>query len=326
MTMSTDTLRVSPGVDPLQKPEGAQSIKWGSAIFIVTLHVLVFGGILCAVCGWTPWFFSWSALISVPVGVVLFGWIGIGVCYHRLLTHKSFETPRWFERLLTMLAFCNLEGSSVWWVSVHRRHHHHSDTRPDPHTPLVNFLWSHVGWLLFFNPAIEGSAVYENTKDLQRDPFHVWMHKYNGWLLVWAAHVVIIFWIGFCIGLVDGDVLDGYQNGVNFIVWGVLVRTVFFWNITWLVNSATHVWGYQNYKSGDEAGNVWWVAILTGGEGWHNNHHHDQCCATVQHKWWEFDPSYYAIRLFGLLGLVRRKTIKTRERKLKSAPAVREVT
>ncbi len=312
MTMFTDTVRDPSGTDPLQIPSGVCSIKWGSAIFIVSLHLMVLSGATLACCGVIPSFFSWNSFTAMILGIVVFGWVGIGVCYHRLLTHRSFETPRWFERLLAMLAFCNLEGSSLWWVSVHRRHHHHSDTRPDPHTPLVNFLWSHVGWLLFFNPQIEGPEVYKNTKDLQKDPFHVWMHKYHGWLLVWALHVVLIFSIGFVVGNTDDDPFSGYQSGVSFIVWGVLVRTVVFWNITWLVNSATHVWGYQNYKSGDEARNSWWVAILTGGEGWHNNHHHDQCSATVQHKWWEFDPSYYMIRFFALLGLI--KNVKTPKR------------
>jgi fatty-acid desaturase len=314
MTMSDDNVRDPSGVDPLQMPSGVRAIKWGSATFIVSLHVVVFVGAILALCDVVPSLFSFRALLMLVLGIVVFGWVGIGVCYHRLLTHRSFECPRWFERFLTMIAFCNLEGSSLWWISVHRRHHHHSDTRPDPHTPLVNFLWSHVGWLLFINPAIEGSEVYKNTKDLQKDPFHVRMHKGNLWLSVWLLHVAIIFSIGFAVGFMRNDVHEAYKEAVSFVVWGVFVRTVAFWNITWLVNSATHVWGYQNYKSGDEARNSWWVAILTGGEGWHNNHHHDQCSATVQHKWWEFDPSYYVIRLFELLGLVKNIKMPARNK------------
>ncbi len=312
--IKADSVRDPSNVDPLQIPEGVRSPNWVSAIFIISLHLFVVVGGVLALCGLVPSFFSGSALALMFALIVPIGWCGIGICYHRLLTHRSFECSRWFERLLTMLAFCNLEGSSLWWVSVHRRHHHHSDTQPDPHTPLVNFLWSHIGWLLFFNKAIEGEAVYQNTRDLQRDPFHVWMHRHNRWLLVWLLHAIVIFAVGFVIGFAQDGITKAYQTALGFVVWGVAVRTVFFWNSTWLVNSATHMWGYQNYKSKDESRNSWWVAIITGGEGWHNNHHYDQVSATVQHRWWEIDPSYYIICTFRLLGLVWN--VKTPDRKI----------
>ncbi len=304
MNSPNESIRDPSQVDPLQVPEGTIKVKWGSAIFIIALHFLVFGGGVLAIFGIIPSFFSWSAFGMMIALIPILGWGGIGMGYHRLFTHQSFTCRRWFARLLAILGGCNLEGSLLWWVSTHRRHHQKVDTQPDPHTPLVNFLWSHVGWLLFFNPAIEGANVYQNTRDLQKDGFYVLMHKYNLWTFFWALHVVIIFFVGFFFGGYLGGETDPYQNGIGFVVWAVLVRTVLFWNVTWLVNSATHVWGYQNYPSTDESRNNLYVAILTGGEGWHSNHHHDQGSASNHHKWWEIDFVYYAIKVLAVVGII----------------------
>ncbi|MSR73268.1 acyl-CoA desaturase [Candidatus Parcubacteria bacterium] len=304
MNSSNKSIRDPSRVDPLQVPEGTIQVKWGSAIFIVALHLIVFVGGFLALFGLIPSFFSWPAFYMMIGLIPILGWGGIGMGYHRLFTHQSFTCRSWFSRLLCILGGCNLEGSMLWWVSTHRRHHQKVDTQPDPHTPLVNFLWAHVGWLLFFNSAIEGANVYQNTRDLQKDGFNVLMHKYNLWTFFWALHVVIIFFIGFLFGVSLGGEVDPYQNGISFVVWAVLVRTVIFWNVTWLVNSATHVWGYQNYPSDDESRNNWWVAIFTGGEGWHSNHHHDQVSASNQHRWWEVDLVYCAIKILAAVSVI----------------------
>jgi len=93
------------------------------------------------------------------------------------------------------------------------------------------------------------------------------------------------------------------QFGASLLVWGVIVRTVVVWHITWSVNSITHLFGYRNYETGENSRNNWLVALLTVGEGWHNNHHEDPASASVQHRWWEIDITYYEIKLLEKLGL-----------------------
>jgi stearoyl-CoA desaturase (delta-9 desaturase) len=92
--------------------------------------------------------------------------------------------------------------------------------------------------------------------------------------------------------------------GLSWLVWGVALRVVYVWHITWSVNSLSHIFGYRNYDTKDASRNNWFVALITGGEGWHNNHHHDQRAASVQHHWWEYDANYYTIRFFERMGLI----------------------
>ncbi len=254
-----------------------------------------------------PWLFSWSGMILALVGVYLFGGIGINLCCHRLLTHRSFSCPRWFERLLTLVAFCNLEGSSVRWVAIHRMHHRFSDHRPDPHSPLVDFLWGHLVWMFVQHPDVcEETSLEHYTADLRKDPFHGWMHRNYRWLAVWAIHALIITGIGATIGATTtGDTAGALQMGLSWLIWGVMVRMVLVWHITWSINSITHLWGYQSYRSTDQSRNNWLLGFLAFGEGWHNNHHADQRSASNWHHWWEVDLTYMVIRFLGLLGLAK---------------------
>lgn len=273
-------------------------INWSVALSLLAVHVL-------ALAALAPWLFSWSGLALMLVGLYAFGTLGINVCYHRLLTHRSFKTPRWVERLLTVLGLCNLQGSSISWVTAHRRHHQHSDHEPDPHSPLVNFLWSHVGWLLVDNPDIRSSAAFARyAGDLCRDPFHMKLERYQLWVGVWVAHVALFFLGGFLLGwAATGAAMGGVQLGLSWLVWGVLVRMVIVWHITWGINSVTHLWGYRNYETRDDSRNNLLLGYLSMGEGWHNNHHADQRSAAHGHRWWELDISYLTIRLMEGLGM-----------------------
>ena len=103
-------------------------------------------------------------------------------------------------------------------------------------------------------------------------------------------------------------------GGVPWLIWGGFVRSVLVLHTTWLVNSATHIWGYRTYATRDQSTNLWWVALLTFGEGWHNNHHAFPTSAKQGLRWWELDMTYLAIRVLAALGLVHR---------VKLPPAVR---
>lgn len=264
---------------------------------IIAVHLL---GLLAFV----PYFFSWIGLFSMIVGVHLFGQ-GITIGYHRLLTHRSFKTPQWVEYTLTTLGLCCLQDSPVQWVTTHRIHHVHSDHQPDPHTPLVNFFWSHIGWLIVKNRETHSLKSMEKfAKDLLRDPFYMYIEKKP----MTRAYIALLqlpvfFLIGYIVGWIGWGQASALQLGLSMIVWAVYVRVIAVWHISWSVNSLTHMFGYQNYKTDEHSRNNWLIAFFTVGEGWHNNHHEDPSTANLHHKWWEFDLSYYEIKFLEKLGL-----------------------
>ena len=274
-------------------------IRWTYALPILGLHLLALLAVL-------PWFFSWTGVIVMVLGVWIFGQ-GINLCYHRILTHRSAILPKWLEHFFVLMALCCMEDTPGKWVSMHRYHHKHSDHEDDPHTPLVNFLWSHIGWLIIKNSATHNIATYRKyAPDILKDPFYMKMEKSLSWVWVYIGHAVLYYLIGFAIGWGTGGLMAGVQFGASLLVWGVFVRTVAVWHITWSVNSLTHLFGYSNYKTDDHSRNNWFVALLALGEGWHNNHHHDPASASNQHRWWEIDLTYYHIKLLEKLGLATK--------------------
>jgi fatty-acid desaturase len=282
----------------LALPVGAQHrrINWRYAIGVGFYH-------LVALLVFIPGFFSWSGLLVAVLGIYVFGGLGINVCYHRLLTHRSFACPRWLEHALAVLGVCCLQDAPARWVAVHRQHHHHSDEHPDPHSPLVNFFWAHMGWLMYENNEFDRLAAYQRyAKDLLRDPFYKMLER-NSALIVLASWLVF-FAAGCLVGALAGSsTLQSLRFGGLMLLWGVFVRTVLVWHITWSVNSLSHFWGYRNYATNDDSRNNAFVAFLTTGEGWHNNHHADPGAANCSHHWWEFDGIYWTIRGFALVGL-----------------------
>lgn len=316
--MATDTLpeqeideEVTPD-DPQRMPASQRHLKWPEssvepvqvrwryAIGIPLVHVL-------ACLAFHPWFFSWTGVVLAILGLYVFGTLGINLCYHRMLTHQGLTAPKWLEHSLAILGVCTLQDTPACWVAMHRIHHKHSDDRPDPHSPLVNFLWGHCGWLMFTNREFKNVNKYERfVRDLLRDPFYMKLERNENWLWVYLGSVVTFFLAGFAIGWpTGGTAMDGVQFGASLAVWGVFVRTVLTWHITWSVNSVTHVWGYKNYDTGDNSRNNILVGLWSNGEGWHNNHHADQRAAAHGHKWWEFDVTWLTIRFLEKLGLVK---------------------
>lgn len=302
---------------PLPDAVDPGAIRWIYAVPIVALHALALAAAL-------PWLFSWTGLIVMVLGVHVFGQ-SINICYHRQLTHQSFVTSKWLEHLFVILALCGMQDSPGRWVANHRYHHQHSDAQPDPHSPLVSFFWAHVGWLLARNSATAEMDMYRRyARDILADPFYMKLEK-NRWLMfyIYVAHAAAIFALAFAAGwVIDGNALAGLQFGLSVLVWGVFVRTVVVWHITWSVNSLTHLVGYRNHATDENSRNSFFVALITLGEGWHNNHHHDQTAASNQHRWWELDAVYYQIKLLGLLGLARN-IVPLRKHRIARAQALR---
>ncbi len=254
-------------------------INWITAIFMLLFHVGAFAALF---------FFSWKAFFLAAFLYWVGGSLGIGMGYHRLLTHRGYKTPKWVEYFLTTCAVLSLEGGPIFWVATHRIHHQYSDKEGDPHSPRDGKWWAHVGWILV------GKSMHHDTKtlsryvpDLAKDKFHVWITKF---------HYVPITVLGLAL-LVAG--------GFPFMLWGICLRTVVGLHATWLVNSATHIWGKRRFETRDDSTNSWWVALFSFGEGWHNNHHAHPVSARHGLAWYEIDLNWYGIWALSKLGLAR---------------------
>ena len=276
-----------PAVEPRRDghPGDWTDLDWPTVIWIGGVHLAALAA---------PWYFTWSGL---AICLFLY-WVtgGLGVClgYHRLLTHGSFSTHPAVRFLFAWLGGISGEGSALVWVANHRKHHVFSDHDGDPHTPRDGGLWAHMLWI-FPGRSPEVLAAHTNrwAPDLARDGGIRFLHQT---FLLW--HVLI----GAAL-LGVGWALYGRDVGISWLIWGLAVRMVIVFHITWLVNSATHMWGYRNYETSDDSRNLWWVGLLAFGEGWHNNHHAFQRMACHGHKWWEVDTTYWVILALEKLGL-----------------------
>jgi sn-1 stearoyl-lipid 9-desaturase len=276
-------------------------IAWLDAAGLAIGHVL-------ALLAFVPWFFSWTGVIFAAIGLYAFGTLGISLCYHRLLTHRGVVCPRWLEHAFAVLGLCCLQDSPARWVAYHRRHHEHADKQPDPHSPLVHFVWAHMGWLLIKNRELTRLRIVERyAKDILRDPFYARLERNFGWF--W---LVVVSWSLFFFGGViaewirGGSAIEGLQAGLSVLIWGVFVRTALVWHITWSVNSVTHLWGYRNYETDESSRNNVIIGFISNGEGWHNNHHADPRSARHGHLWWELDVTWLTIRVLMALGLAHK--------------------
>jgi fatty-acid desaturase len=283
---------------PLPAVVGLRRITWFAAILLLVYHLI-------ALLAFVPWFFSWTGVVLAVIGDYVFGVLGINLCYHRLLAHRAFRCPKWLEHTLAILGFCCVQDTPARWVAVHRRHHQHADEQPDPHSPLVNFFWGHMGWILVENQELNRLGIYERyARDILRDRFYKGLERN-----LWQLWIIVMSWAAFFLGgfstelMLGGTMTEAAQFGLSLLIWGVFVRTVVVWHQTWAVNSITHLWGYRNYVTDEASRNNLFVGIISNGEGWHNNHHADPRSAKHGHRWWELDTTYLTIRLLVMLGL-----------------------
>jgi stearoyl-CoA desaturase (delta-9 desaturase) len=255
-------------------------IKWGTAIFLVLTHAAAIAALF---------YWNWPAVIT---GVILYwvaGSLGIGMGFHRLITHRGYKVPKVVEYFLVTCGSLALEGGPIQWAATHRMHHAHTDRFGDPHTPRDGGWWAHIGWVLRGTAQDhDQETLRQYTPDLLKDRYYVWLDKY---------YYVPLVAVG--LGLLG---LGGWQV----LLWGVFLRVTLALHSTWLVNSATHMWGKRRFETGDDSRNSWWVALLTFGEGWHNNHHAHPTSARHGLRWYEIDFNWWGIRTFQLLGLARR--------------------
>ena len=231
--------------------------------------------------------FSWRNLIVALVLHWMAVGLGISMGYHRLHTHRGFKTYKWFDYFLAICGTLTLEGGPIFWVATHRLHHQYSDTPDDPHTPRVSGFWAHMGWIIF------GEAQHSDTArlaryapDLGKDPFYRWLSTYH-WVPLTVLGLALLAW-----------------GGWGMVAWAIFLRVTVGLHATWMINSATHMFGSQRFKTDDDSRNVWWVALLTFGEGWHNNHHAHPVSAKHGMAWYEFDWTWVSLKLLSAVGLV----------------------
>jgi stearoyl-CoA desaturase (delta-9 desaturase) len=229
--------------------------------------------------------------------------LGISMGYHRLHTHRSYQVPLALEYFFAVCGTLTLEGGPVFWVATHRLHHQKSDLPGDPHSPQDGGWWAHMGWLLAGDTHHSNAALFSKyAPDLLKDRFYVWLNDYH-----WVPMVVL-------------GVLLGAIGGLPFVLWGIFLRVVVGLHCTWLVNSATHMWGSRRFETRDDSRNNWLIALITSGEGWHNNHHAHPTSARHGLAWYEFDLSWIQIQILKFLGIAK----SVRVAKTNSALAERE--
>ena len=256
----------------------SDKINWNTIAFVVFFHVFAIGALFT---------FSWQNFVAAFVLWWVAGSLGVGVGYHRLLTHRGFTAPKWLEYFLSILGTLALQSGPLTWVTTHRLHHAFTDGEKDPHSPRHGTYWAHMGWI-FRGTAQNQSwtTMVRYCPDIAKDSFQVLLNKYY-----YIPTIVV------AIGLLA-------IGGWTMVLWGVVLKTVIGWHFTWLVNSATHLWGTRRFETRDDSRNNGLIAAVTFGEGWHNNHHAHPRSAKHGLAWYEFDINWIQIRAMEKLGLV----------------------
>lgn len=226
-----------------------------------------------------PWY------AALAIGLYYVRMFGVTAGYHRYFSHRTFRTSRAFQFVLACLAVSSAQKGVLWWAAHHREHHRASDEPEDIHSPVRSGIWwAHVGWLLA--PRNDGVDI-ERVTDLTRYPELRWLERWH--FVPPAVLAIVLHAIG----------------GLPVLIWGFFVSTTLLWHGTFTINSLAHVFGSRRYPTTDNSRNNWLLSVITLGEGWHNNHHFYQPAANQGFFWWEFDPTYYALKALSWLGLIR---------------------
>ncbi|KAK9066069.1 hypothetical protein SSX86_015471 [Deinandra increscens subsp. villosa] len=242
-----------------------------------------------AVCA--PFVWNWGAL-WVTVVLSLLSGLGVTLGFHRLLTHRSFKLPKWLEYFFTYWGTHGGQRDPIYWVSVHKNHHNHTDTEKDPHSPNEGFWFSHMGWF-FHNDYLaakcgeSGTGEYSNVPELQSQWFYRFLHQTYFWHTIGLGTILYLL------------------GGFPYLAWGMGMRAVMVNHFTFLVVSVCHIWGERPWNTPDRSTNNWWAALLSFGEGWHNNHHAFPSSARHGLEWWQFDLTWEVIKFLEMVGLAK---------------------
>ena len=267
------------------EPDG---VEWVRCIPFIILHagclgVLWVGGSPFAI--WTAVFLYFARMFAVT---------GI---YHRYFSHKTYHTSRFGQFLLALWGATAVQRGALWWAYHHRHHHKHSDDAEDAHSPHVHgFWWSHIGWI---TSRRNFPTDYSTIRDLAKYPELVWLNRFDTIIpIIFATAIWGLGWM-----------LEIYAPGLHttrwqMLWWGFFVSTTVLFHGTSCINSLAHLMGRRRFATGDDSRNSWILSFITLGEGWHNNHHRYMSATRQGFYWWEFDPTYYGLKLLSYTGLI----------------------
>jgi stearoyl-CoA desaturase (Delta-9 desaturase) len=272
----------------------------GHQVLNLTGVFLPFIGFVTAiVLLWDAWVDAPSLAILAVMYVVSV--MGVTLGFHRLLTHRSFQTYKPVQYALAIVGSMAVQGPVMNWVADHRKHHAHTDREGDPHTPhghgsgfkgAVTGLWyAHMGWLF----EVSGQTEHQRyARDLEEDRGMQFIHKA---FALWVA-------LGIAIPAAAGLAISGtWRGGLEAALWGGPVRIFLGHHVTWSINSVCHFFGTRRFDVSDHSTNVFWLAALSMGESWHHNHHTFPRSAFHGLKSWEIDPTGWVIRAMRRLKL-----------------------
>jgi stearoyl-CoA desaturase (delta-9 desaturase) len=274
-------------VEPSARDERADRIDWLRVLPFVGLHLACLAVIWVGV--------SWFA-VAVALALYALRMFAITGFYHRYFSHKAFKTSRALQFGVAVLGAASVQRGPLWWAAHHRQHHRFADTERDVHSPRRGFWRSHMGWFLTpRNFATDHSVI----KDLGRFPELRLLDRFD--ILVPVLLALALYALGSWLHLRQPQL---GTSGPQLLVWGFFISTIVLFHATVTINSLAHRWGSRRFATNDDSRNNWLLALLTFGEGWHNNHHHFPGSARQGFKWWEYDLTYYGLRLMACVGLV----------------------
>jgi stearoyl-CoA desaturase (delta-9 desaturase) len=257
---------------------GTGKLNWTTLISVSIFHILAVTALF---------FFSWQNLVATLIIWWISGSWGIGMGYHRLLTHRGFVAPKWLEYFMSICGTVALQSGPLTWVTTHRLHHAFTETDKDPHSPRHGTYWAHIGWIMRGTAQNQSWATkVRYCPDITKDKFQVALDKYY--------YIPVIF-VGVALLAIGGWTM---------LLWAIFFRTVFGWHATWLVNSATHLWGSRMFDTRDDSRNNALIAAVTFGEGWHNNHHAHPRSARHGLKWYQIDANWIQIWALEKVGII----------------------
>ncbi|XP_023526900.1 palmitoyl-monogalactosyldiacylglycerol delta-7 desaturase, chloroplastic-like [Cucurbita pepo subsp. pepo] len=279
------------------------SRKWTNREKLVTVTF----SIIHILCIFAPFQFTWNAFWVAVALYVISGLFGITISYHRNLSHRSFNLPKWLEYLFAYCGTHAFQGDPIDWVSTHRCHHQNADTERDPHSPTQGFWFSYLIWFLdsitltnkvcpeyFIDRKDTKKGVFtlvlkygrpNNVSDLEKQTFYRFIH--DTYILHPIALAILLYFVG----------------GTPFVIWGMCVRIVMLFHTTFMVNSICHSWGKQQWNTKDLSRNNWWLSLISFGEAWHNNHHAFEYSARIGVEWWQLDIGWYVILFLQTIGV-----------------------
>lgn len=265
-----------------------EKVDWARILPFVGMHLA------CLAAFWVG---ASPVAIAVAVALYLVRMFAITGFYHRYFSHRSFKTSRIGQFLFGVLGASAVQRGPIWWAAHHRHHHAHSDKEDDAHSPIKHgFLRSHMSWFLSkkgFTPDLR------RVRDLLQFPELQWLDRFD--ILVPVALAVGVFGLGVWL---EHSAPHLGTDGWQMLVWGFFISTVACSHGTYTINSLSHVFGKQRYRTGDSSRNNLWLALITLGEGWHNNHHHYPSSTRQGFYWWEIDITYYLLKFMAFFGLI----------------------